>query len=308
VVEVPIDYSADLSRPFQRFLTSFDRAVNRKRHSPTFNILFHSWSLTETSERKYRELYKPEYETAFEQICNHVVTYGRSRTLGEYLRLAGPLPVVSTTSIRATSPKSDAAVPKVDELVTRQDLLRCNICGHRFGRSVVDSGRCPSCGSDAGHRQLRNALDTFGTFLGGRVICAQDSRALSALGLLDGAAAVDDLSLDSGASRRGTSDSSSPPGTVDCVVVMHRTADQNVLKPLVDQAADVLEAGGLFVSTLPSSQIDLAGLGVGVLDYELLLSKYFAVTSVPGYDPVTDMSGRVFIGQRQVAHSDGPVG
>jgi Predicted xylanase/chitin deacetylase len=286
-IEIPIDYSAELYRPFARYEAAYDRAVSRKSYAPTFDILFHSWSLAAENEQGLRQIYRPDYEEAFHQICAHVRDNGRTRTLNEYLDEISVERVVRTSMILATAAKEDAAARRGDSFTKNADLVHCTVCDQRVGPARIVDGRCPVCGAGPAQRQLRYVLDQYDTVFHGRRVAAAGAAQLSAWGLLAGAASVHDVTE---ADLIG----------IDGVVVM---GDGSVaLAEAAEQAARLLPPGGIFVATAPAA----VGPGDGdttaqerVAAYEKLLSQWFTVTSVPAHDRVTDVVSRVYVGLRR---------
>jgi hypothetical protein len=281
VLEFPVDYNPDpLSTGFDRFLTMFDDLTLQKADERTFNLLFHSWSLLHESNRGYFEIYEPDHEERFHQICNHVATHGRAWGYGEYMdsvhrqrRLNMIYRVV-------------AGEPVVD--FSKRSTVICNICGVSSATSQVHEGACPNCHSEPPDRQLRSVLDDYSELFDNKTVLAYNSAALKQWNLLRGASIVQDFTGTDGV--RGIK-----PKSVDCFVGLHLITDKSDAATITD-IAGVLKPGGIFVSTVQYlADSDAPGKYMHLSEYVKLLSSAFTVASVPGYDFVTDRTSRVFI-------------
>lgn len=294
VLELPLDLNPDpLGEPFDNYLNNYTNLINKKNFEPIFNMLLHSWSLMKLSERGYFEVYEPEHEQRLHQICAHVARNGTARGYGEYLNVQRlPRAVTRLYHIRT-------AEPKVTEYGSSTDLATCIICDSSFSRAEMESDSCPSCGSHAPQRQLKQVLDNYGNPFDGKLVLAYDKALMIRWGFFSGASGVQGFDPARGTSKIDTA-------SFECLVGLHLISQEADSHKTVAEIARVLKPGALFVSTaqyLPDAAAPSAedrDYAFRLRDYLNLMSPTFVVSSIPGYDAVTGQASRVFFAYRAV--------
>jgi hypothetical protein len=302
VIEIPVEVSSPEAATFESYLRKYDAAMKRKTVERTFNVVMHSWSLIRRNERGVHDRFEPEYERRLQQICEHAATHGRSRGYAEYLdERPLPRPVVRLSRIRTAQPERPVFVPS-------DDVVTCNVCDAVFARPSAKSDRCPGCRLGVAQRQLKHVLDNFGNVFDNRSVLAFEAGPMERREFLAGARQVVDLDSGQGRDLADPLQGLAEPadGAHDCFYGLHVLGDAVDAGKTATRIAHALKQGGLFVSAEPDDAG--AGLvetlasyrrGIVLADYAEALSRDFVVTSIPGYDPVTEAYGRIFLAYRR---------
>lgn len=279
VLEIPVDVSSPETS--DSFTGHWEVAMQRKTFESTFNIVMHSWSLIRRNAAGIHDVFGPELEDAIHRICEHMKSKGTVGGYSEFLdrKPEPPRPVVPTLLIRPeplTAPAGTA-------------LLRCNICDLAFAKNAVVDDACPGCGSQPRHRQLKSAFSMYIDSVAGSDVLALDAVRLKLLGLLASANKIQRFPADNATK-------SFEAGSFGCVIGLQLVKDRANADAVAAEMARILKPGGVFVSSITyrgtASELPLQG-------YLDILSKHLVATSVPAYDPVTDVAARIFFATKE---------
>lgn len=92
VLEFPVDIAPEpLAISLLNYLGAFER-VGVRKSIRTFNIVLHSTSLLQRSERGYFESFNPMHEQALHEICTHLNSYSSPSGYEQYLNCMPQLP------------------------------------------------------------------------------------------------------------------------------------------------------------------------------------------------------------------------
>jgi hypothetical protein len=301
VIEIPVEVSSPEAATFESYLRKYDAAVKRKTVERTFNVVMHSWSLIRRNEQGVHDRFEPEYERRLHQICEHAATHGRGRGYAEYLdQRRVPRPVIRLSRIRTAQPERLVYVPS-------DDVVTCNVCDTVFARSRADSDRCPGCRLGVAHRQLKHVLENFGNVFDNRSVLAFEAGSMERREFFAGAREVVDLDA-----RLGQDLADPLQGLAewadrahDCFYGLQVLGDAVDAAKTAARIARALNQRGLFVSAEPGDVGAGAEMsaryrrGIVLADYAETLARDFVVTSIPGYDPVTNAYGRIFLAYRR---------
>src|SRR5262249_27491959 len=151
-----------------------------------------SWSMMQRNADGIFDRYAPDHEERLHQMCQHAKQNGTVRGYRELLELWRPArPRMRVSYIAPTT--TDVPI-HVTAATTTVRVVVCTVCDTAVGRSaVLDKGACPSCGSFAQHRQLRQVFDAYGNATAGKNVQAFQSNLLRIWGFLDSASAIHDF-------------------------------------------------------------------------------------------------------------------
>ncbi len=238
VLEIPVDLSSPERSTLESFHRRYDALTKRKRLERTCNIVMHSWSLTRRNEEGIHYAYGPEYEERFHQLIDHATRHGEVRTYSEYLDLRPSRPPV--TRLSHFQPQGG----DTREHVVLSAIATCIVCDTSFARRrMLESGLCPSCGSHASHRQLRQVFDNFGNSFDGKAVVAFDAARLKLWGFLAGASSVRDFDPKSA--------QDTDVATCECFVGLQLIKNKDDAITMIARVARMLTKGGVFVSMVP---------------------------------------------------------